>query len=136
MESIRKVPEAQVISAPQPEQNEEDEDKEHNSLGFEEQYERMIKKQLGGLLSDYLNHLSGKKEPHSIQGTQRQYDNMCSTVEEFKVHLQDEFFSQNHINLRRVEDMPNKLQLKKQYAELMDHKTSIKEMPLIVTASS
>lgn len=30
--------------------------------------------------------------------------------------------------------MPNKLQLKKHYAELVEHKTTLKDMPMIVTA--
>jgi hypothetical protein len=36
-------------------------DEEDLAMGFDAQYERMIKRQLGGMITDYLRHINGQK---------------------------------------------------------------------------
>jgi len=35
------------------------EEEDELPMGFDAQYERMVKKQLGGMITDYLRHLNG-----------------------------------------------------------------------------
>jgi hypothetical protein len=48
-------------------------------MGFDAQYERMVKKQLGGMIADYLRHLNGDQVDKN-----KQNDNMIDTLKEFQ----------------------------------------------------
>lgn len=56
-----------------------EEDDEPLAMGFDEQYERMIKKQLGGLLAEYIDFSLGQ-----MPGKTKQASNMMETLKEFK----------------------------------------------------
>ena len=47
-------------------------------MGFDAQYERMIKRQLGGMITDYLRHINGQTVDKN-----KQNDNMIDTLKEF-----------------------------------------------------
>lgn len=61
------------------EQEEQEEEEEVLPMGFDEQYERMVKKQLGGLIGEYIKHSDGERVDKN-----KQNDNMCETVKEFQ----------------------------------------------------
>ena len=55
-----------------------EEDEDELPMGFDEQYERMVKRQLGGMLDHYIAHIKGDKVPQNKQNS-----NMMDTVKEF-----------------------------------------------------
>jgi hypothetical protein len=54
------------------------EEEDELPMGFDAQYERMVKKQLGGMITDYLRHLKGDQVEKN-----KQNDNMIDTLKEF-----------------------------------------------------
>ena len=78
----------------QPTNDEEDE----LPMGFDAQYERMVKKQLGGMITDYLRHLNGEQVDKN-----KQNDNMIETLKEFH-RLKPK--NKNTFKVLSVEEMP------------------------------
>jgi hypothetical protein len=54
------------------------EEEDELPMGFDAQYERMVKKQLGGMITDYLRYLNGDQVEKN-----KQNDNMIDTLKEF-----------------------------------------------------
>ena len=67
-------------------------------MGFDAQYERMVKKQLGGMITDYLCHLNGDQVDKN-----KQNDNMIETLKEFH-RLKSK--NKNTFKVLSVEEMP------------------------------
>lgn len=67
-------------------------------MGFDAQYERMVKKQLGGMIIDYLRHLNGEQVDKN-----KQNDNMIDTLREFG-RLKAK--NKNTFKVLSVEEMP------------------------------
>ena len=67
-------------------------------MGFDEQYERMIKRQLGGLIGDYATFTEG-----GLLEKSKQTDNMVETLREFKSRFTHPV---NEFKILRVGDMP------------------------------
>ena len=53
-------------------------------MTFEQQYERMIKRQLGGLLQCYIDHQRGEPDRGDPEVSKKQRGNMVKACEEFE----------------------------------------------------
>lgn len=94
-------------------------------MGFDAQYERMVKKQLGGMISDYLRHLNGEKVEKN-----KQNDNMIETLKEFeRLKLKN----RNQFKVLSVEEMPQVAKVKREYLERIAHVERVGGMDIIAT---
>lgn len=74
------------------------EEEDELPMGFDAQYERMVKKQLGGMITDYLLHLNG-----DCVDKNKQNDNMIETLKEFQ-RLKPK--NKNAFKVLSVDEMP------------------------------
>jgi hypothetical protein len=71
-------------------------------MTFEAQYERMVKRQLGGLLQDYINYSS---EDFDLIEKNKQTDNMTQCLDEFQ-RLKTKVPPSTSLKILSVSEMP------------------------------
>ena len=97
-------------------------------MGFDEQYERMIKRQLGGMLQEYIDY-SGKEDSLQSNANSKQAGNMRDTVREFREKFgngRDE----ERFRVKGVEDMPQRAVSKEEYQDAVTYNMTIHEMDI------
>ena len=92
-------------------------------MGFDAQYERMVKKQLGGMITDYLRHLNGEQVDKN-----KQNDNMIETLKEFN-RLKPK--NKKTFKVLSVEEMPQGAKSKKEYQERVSHAEKVEGMDIV-----
>ena len=97
-------------------------------MGFDAQYERMIKRQLGGMITDYLRHINGQTVEKN-----KQNDNMIDTLKEFSRLSARKEGDSAAFKVLSVEEMPQVLTAKRDYVERVHHTQTVQEIDIIAT---
>ena len=108
---------------------------EEGGMGFDEQYERMIKRQLGGLLQDYIVFTESSKEEDKQRALKdKPYRNMIETLREFQSVPEIQTFP-----VRSVAEMESyRAQSRQDYLRCIDHTNVVLDLdfaPLFTDAS-